>query len=210
MAKGDFPNQTADFADLHAGAASEEASPAKRLKTVRRPYTCCKRDPWLHSSNQWWHSSPPPKPAGQTSARVTQRSGSGTPPGRRPAAFSWPLSPPALSDIFSGHPPLQRFATRGLLPTQLRPHPRGPLTQQDLWSFVQRLLQPGDLPLADQGTAFHGAAAELSLPPRRPFSVIPTSVGLYRLGRTGRHGCLASGPGTPVVVVVGDGARQLI
>jgi TPP-dependent 2-oxoacid decarboxylase len=42
-------------------------------------------------------------------------------------------------------------------------HPRGRLTQHDLWSSIQRLLQPGDLVFADQGTAVHGAV-QLSLP----------------------------------------------
>src|SRR5262249_19505953 len=37
------------------------------------------------------------------------------------------------------------------------------LTQRALWASLQRFLEPGDMVLADQGTAFYGAAA-LTLP----------------------------------------------
>ena len=36
-------------------------------------------------------------------------------------------------------------------------------TQRDLWARVQDFLRPGDVPIADQGTAFYGAAG-LTLP----------------------------------------------
>jgi TPP-dependent 2-oxoacid decarboxylase len=40
---------------------------------------------------------------------------------------------------------------------------RGSLTQKNFWSTVQKQLRPGDIILADQGTAAFGAAA-LKLP----------------------------------------------
>ena len=90
--------------------------------------------------------------------------------------------------------------------TDRRTDPRGPLTQQDLWSFVQRLLQPGDLVLADQGTAFHGAA-ELSLPPRARLLSQPLWASIGWAVPAALGASLAA-PERRVVVVVGDGALQ--
>jgi TPP-dependent 2-oxoacid decarboxylase len=57
-----------------------------------------------------------------------------------------------------------RTGLADLPPLETAPDVRdGPLTQRGLWARVQDFLQPGDLLIADQGTAFYGAAA-LTLP----------------------------------------------
>ncbi len=58
------------------------------------------------------------------------------------------------------------------------------LTQRALWASLQRFVEPDDMVIADQGTAFYGAAG-LHLA-RRGAAARPAAVGVDRLGRAGR------------------------
>ena len=90
--------------------------------------------------------------------------------------------------------------------TDRRAHPRGGLTQRDLWSSIQRLLQPGDLVFADHGTALHGAV-ELSLPSgaRVLSQALWASVGW---AVPAALGAALAAPERRVVVIVGGGGLQ--
>jgi indolepyruvate decarboxylase len=82
----------------------------------------------------------------------------------------------------------------------------GRLTQASLWARMQDVLQPGDLLLADQGTAFYGAAG-LRLPDgaalmgQPPWASIGWSV-------PAALGALLAAPDRRVVLITGDGALQ--
>jgi TPP-dependent 2-oxoacid decarboxylase len=82
----------------------------------------------------------------------------------------------------------------------------GPLTQASLWARVQDFLRPGDLLIADQGTAFYGAAG-LTLPDGAQL------VGQPLWASTGWSvpaalGASLAAPDRRVVLVAGDGALQ--
>jgi TPP-dependent 2-oxoacid decarboxylase len=83
---------------------------------------------------------------------------------------------------------------------------RAPVTQRRLWRSVQRFLRPGDLVLADQGTAFYGAA-ELSLPEQARLIGQPlwASIGWTLPAALGA--ALAE-PDRRIVLIAGDGALQ--
>lgn len=84
---------------------------------------------------------------------------------------------------------------------------KGPLTQENFWHTVQQALQPGDILVADQGTAAFGAAS-LSLPTGAALLVQPLwgSIG-YALPAT--FGAQLAAPGRRVILITGDGAAQL-
>lgn len=84
---------------------------------------------------------------------------------------------------------------------------KGPLTQENFWHTVQQALQPGDILVADQGTAAFGAAS-LSLPTGAELLVQPLwgSIG-YALPAT--FGAQLAAPGRRVILITGDGAAQL-
>ena len=90
--------------------------------------------------------------------------------------------------------------------TDRRAHPRGRLTQRDLWSSIQRLLQPGDLVFADQGTALHGAV-ELSLPSGARVLSQPLWASIGWAVPAALGAALAA-PERRVVVIAGDGGLQ--
>ena len=83
----------------------------------------------------------------------------------------------------------------------------GPLTQENFWSTVQEQLRPGDIILADQGTAAFGVAA-LKLPSDATLLVQPLwgSIGFTL---PAAYGAQTAAPGRRVVLIVGDGAAQL-
>jgi indolepyruvate decarboxylase len=87
------------------------------------------------------------------------------------------------------------------------PSPAAPLTQQSLWDRVARFLRPGDIVLADMGTAYFGAATH-RLPPDVTFIGQPlwASIGYSLPALLGA--CLAC-PGRRGVLLIGDGAAQL-
>ena len=82
----------------------------------------------------------------------------------------------------------------------------GRLTQRSLWARVQAFVRPGDLLIADQGTAFHGAAG-LTLPGGAQL------VGQPLRASTGwtlpaALGASLAVPDRRVVLIGGDGAMQ--
>ena len=82
----------------------------------------------------------------------------------------------------------------------------GPLTQRSLWARVQDLLRPGDLLIADQGTAFYGAVG-LTLPDGARLVGQPlwASIGWALPAALGAS---LAAPDRRVVLIVGDGAMQ--
>ncbi|UVC28271.1 alpha-keto acid decarboxylase family protein [Pantoea sp. SOD02] len=81
------------------------------------------------------------------------------------------------------------------------------ISQQAFWQAMQRFLQPGDIILADQGTAAFGAAA-LRLPQDAQLLVQPLwgSIG-YTLPAT--FGAQTAQPDRRVILIIGDGSAQL-
>ncbi|HEM6695831.1 TPA: indolepyruvate decarboxylase [Citrobacter koseri] len=84
---------------------------------------------------------------------------------------------------------------------------KGALTQENFWHTVQAYLLPGDIILADQGTAAFGAA-DLSLPAGADVLVQPLwgSIG-YALPAA--FGAQTACPERRVILITGDGAAQL-
>ncbi|VDR25548.1 Indole-3-pyruvate decarboxylase [Raoultella terrigena] len=83
----------------------------------------------------------------------------------------------------------------------------GTLSQKSFWSTVQEQLRPGDIILADQGTAAFGAAA-LRLPSDATLLVQPLwgSIGFTL---PAAYGAQTAAPDRRVVLIIGDGAAQL-
>jgi len=81
-----------------------------------------------------------------------------------------------------------------------------PLTQQHLWARLQDFLLPGDLVIADQGTAFYGAAG-FTLPDGAALIGQPlwASIGWALPAALGAS---LAAPGRRVVLITGDGALQ--
>ena len=80
------------------------------------------------------------------------------------------------------------------------------LTQQTLWASLQRFLLPDDLVVADQGTAFYGAAG-LTLPPRAQLIGQPLWASLGWALPAALGASLAA-PDRRLILVLGDGAMQ--
>ncbi len=82
----------------------------------------------------------------------------------------------------------------------------GQLTQQQLWASLQEFVQPSDLIIADQGTAFYGAAS-LTLPSGSRLIGQPpwASIG-WALPAT--LGASLGAPDQRVILIAGDGAMQ--
>ena len=80
------------------------------------------------------------------------------------------------------------------------------LTQRALWASLQRFLEPGDMVIADQGTAFYGAA-ELTLPGGAQLIGQPlwASTGWAAPAAVG---ATLGAPDRRLIVVAGDGALQ--
>ncbi|MCF6689685.1 alpha-keto acid decarboxylase family protein [Raoultella terrigena] len=83
----------------------------------------------------------------------------------------------------------------------------GTLTQKSFWSTVQEQLRPGDIILADQGTAAFGAAA-LRLPSDATLLVQPLW-GAIGFTLPAAYGAQTAAPDRRVVLIIGDGAAQL-
>jgi indolepyruvate decarboxylase len=84
--------------------------------------------------------------------------------------------------------------------------PGGPLTQRSLWTSVQEFLRPGDLLIADQGTAFYGAAG-LTMPDDAQLVGQPLWASLGWSVPAALGASLAA-PDRRVVLIAGDGAMQ--
>jgi len=103
--------------------------------------------------------------------------------------------------------PLSR-AAEGNLPVA-EPEPEvsgGRLTQRSLWAGMQAFLRPGDLLIADQGTAFYGAAG-LTLPDGAQLvgQTLWASIGWTLPAALGASLAV---PDRRVVLIAGDGAMQ--
>ncbi|WP_191939217.1 indolepyruvate decarboxylase [Pantoea agglomerans] len=85
--------------------------------------------------------------------------------------------------------------------------PAAVISQQAFWQAMQAFLQPGDLILAEQGTAAFGAAA-LRLPSQAQLVVQPLwgSIG-YTLPAA--FGAQTADPDRRVILIIGDGSAQL-
>jgi TPP-dependent 2-oxoacid decarboxylase len=100
-----------------------------------------------------------------------------------------------------------RAGLADLPPFEAEPEARGgPLTQRSLWARVQDFLQPGDLLIADQGTAFYGAAA-LTLPDGAQLIGQPLWASIGWSAPAALGASLAA-PDRRVVLIAGDGAMQ--
>jgi TPP-dependent 2-oxoacid decarboxylase len=195
MAKGDFPEADPRFAGLYAGPAS-----AKRARVAIED-----ADVLIT--------------AGVTLAD-TILGGAHQPPGRRridlapdQARIDGTVYPgiglrqslAILAAAVRSRPP--RTGLADLPPFETAPDGRGGrLTQRSLWARVQDLLQPGDLLIADQGTAFYGAAG-LTLPDGAQLIGQPlwASIGWTLPAALGAS---LAAPDRRVVLIAGDGALQ--
>jgi TPP-dependent 2-oxoacid decarboxylase len=91
--------------------------------------------------------------------------------------------------------------------TTTTPQPDGPLTQAALWDAVAAALQPGDLVVADQGTAFYGLGGH-----RLPSDVLLIGQPLWAsIGYTlpALLGAALGDHRRRPVLLIGDGAAQL-
>lgn len=95
-----------------------------------------------------------------------------------------------------------------IAPSAVQPdEPAAVISQQAFWQAMQKFLQPGDLILAEQGTAAFGAAA-LRLPSQVQLVVQPLwgSIG-YTLPAA--FGAQTADPDRRVILIIGDGSAQL-
>lgn len=106
-----------------------------------------------------------------------------------------------LMEICRAHP---HWAKEDLRPPAFLITHDEPLTQAALWHSVQQFLRPGDIILADQGTAAFGAAG-LTLPEDAAMLIQPlwASIG-YTLPAA--FGAQTACPQQRVVLIIGDGA----
>jgi TPP-dependent 2-oxoacid decarboxylase len=112
---------------------------------------------------------------------------------------------PAVVAAFTDRAP--RAARADLPPVDTAPDARGgPLDQRKLWARVQDLLRPGDLLIAEQGTAFHGAAG-LTLPDGASLIGQPLWASAGWTVPAALGASLAA-PDRRVVLITGDGAMQ--
>jgi indolepyruvate decarboxylase len=110
-----------------------------------------------------------------------------------------------LATAVGSMPP--RGGLADLPPFEAAPDVRGGLlTQRSLWARVQDVLQPGDLLIADQGTAFYGAA-ELALPDGAQLIGQPLWASIGWTVPAALGASLAA-PDRRVILVAGDGAMQ--
>jgi TPP-dependent 2-oxoacid decarboxylase len=194
-AKGDFPESDPRFAGLYAGPASaKRARVAVEDADVLITAGVTLADTVLGGAHQLSAGRRIDLAAEQASIDGTVYPGIGL---RQSLAI---LAAAARSVLL-------RTGLADLPPFEAAPDDRGgPPTQRSLWARVQDLLQPGDLLIADQGTAFYGAAG-LTLPDGAQLIGQPlwASTG-WALPAT--LGASLAAPDRRVVLVVGDGAMQ--
>jgi TPP-dependent 2-oxoacid decarboxylase len=197
-AKGDFPEDDPHFAGLYAGAASDKRArttveDSDVLVTVGVTLVDSLTGGGAHRLPQIGRMD-----LGPSGAKIGERIYPGVGLRHSLAAVAAVFRELRRTSV-SSPPPSRPTNDR-------RTNPQAPLTQPDLWSSVQRLLQPGDLIFADQGTAFHGAAG-LSLPSGARLLAQPlwASTGW---AVPAALGATLAAPERRVLVVVGDGALQ--
>jgi len=101
----------------------------------------------------------------------------------------------------------RQWQTAATPPAAQSAEPAAVISQQAFWQAMQTFLQPGDLILAEQGTAAFGAAA-LRLPSQAQLVVQPLwgSIG-YTLPAA--FGAQTADPDRRVILIIGDGSAQL-
>jgi len=197
-AKGDFPEDDPRFAGLYAGAASAKRArlaveDADVLITVGITLTDIQTGGGTHYLPQAGRID-----LGPDEARI----GAECYPG---VGLRHSLA--ALESAVAGYRTGRRADLDELPVTELAPAETGAqLTQRRLWASLQDFLLPGDLVLADQGTAFYGAAA-LTLPEgaRLVGQPIWASIGWTLPAALGAS---LGAPDRRVVVIIGDSAMQ--
>ncbi|MDH2066593.1 indolepyruvate decarboxylase [Pantoea sp. GD03673] len=122
------------------------------------------------------------------------------------------FSPLSMADALSELQPLfERYGQQwqtAITPPAVQPaEPAAVISQHAFWQAMQAFLQPGDLILAEQGTAAFGAAA-LRLPAQAQLVVQPLwgSIG-YTLPAA--FGAQTADPDRRVILIIGDGSAQL-
>ena len=195
MAKGDFPESDPRFAGLYAGPASaKRARMAVEDAEVLITAGVTLADTVLGGAHQLSTGRRIDLAAEQASIDGTVYSGIGL---RQSLAI--------LAAAARSMPP--RTGLADLPPFEAVPDVRGGrLTQRGLWARVQDVLQPGDLLIADQGTAFYGAAG-LTLPDGAQLMGQPlwASIGWTLPAALGAS---LAAPDRRVVLIAGDGALQ--
>ncbi len=194
-AKGDFPESDPRFAGLYAGPASaKRARVAVEDADVLITVGVTLADTVLGGAHRLPEGRRIELDPGQACIDGTVYPGIGL---RQALAI--------LAAAVRSMPP--RAALADLPPLEAAPDVRGgPLTQGSLWARVQDLLLPGDLLIADQGTAFYGAAG-LTLPDGAKLVGQPlwASIG-WALPAV--LGASLAAPDRRVVLIIGDGAMQ--
>jgi indolepyruvate decarboxylase len=101
----------------------------------------------------------------------------------------------------------RQWQTAATPPAAQSAEPAAVISQQAFWQAMQTFLQPGDLILAEQGTAAFGAAA-LRLPSQAQLVVQPLwgSIG-YTLPAA--FGAQTADPDRRIILIIGDGSAQL-
>jgi indolepyruvate decarboxylase len=200
MAKGSFPESDPRFAGLYAGAAS--AKPARLavedtdlLVTVGVTLADTVTGGGTHQLPEAQRIDLTP---GQARIGDTVYAGIGL---RQAITVLTPI-------VRNSHIPA-RAEFAGLAKTRSWAAPADPadlLTQRQLWAGVQDFLLPGDLVIADQGTAFYGAA-DLTLPAGATLIGQPlwASIGWTLPAALGAS---LAAPDRRVVLIIGDGAFQ--
>lgn len=122
------------------------------------------------------------------------------------------FAPLSMADALSELQPLfEHYGQQwqpAIAPSAVQPdEPAAVISQQAFWQAMQKFLQPGDLILAEQGTAAFGAAA-LRLPSQVQLVVQPLwgSIG-YTLPAA--FGAQTADPDRRVILIIGDGSAQL-
>jgi len=122
------------------------------------------------------------------------------------------FAPLSMADALAELLPLfERYGAQwqpaAALPEPPFAEPAAAISQHAFWQAMQRFLQPGDLIVADQGTAAFGAAA-LRLPSQAQLLVQPLwgSIG-YTLPAA--FGAQTAHPDRRVILIIGDGSAQL-
>ena len=194
-AKGDFPESDPRFAGLYAGPASaKRARVAVEDADVLITVGVTMADTVLGGAHQLPEGRRIDLDPDQACIDGTVYPGIGL---RQSLAI--------LAAAIRSMPP--RAALADLPPLEATPDVRGgQLTQGSLWARMQDLLLPGDLLIADQGTAFYGAAG-LTLPDGAQLVGQPlwASIGWTLPAALGAS---LAAPDRRVVLIAGDGAMQ--
>ena len=194
-AKGDFPESDPRFAGLYAGPASgKRARVAVEDADVLVTAGVMLAGTGLGGAHQL--------PAGR---RIDLAAEQASIEGTVYPGIGLRQSLAVLAAAVRAMPP--RTGLADLPPLETAPEARGgPLTQRSLWARVQDFLRPSDLLIADQGTAFYGAAG-LTLPDGAALIGQPlwASIGWSVPAALGAS---LAAPDRRVVLVAGDGAMQ--